>query len=88
MFATIQHLIQQEAGLAIPAAHVTPHANLYDLGLTSFGAVCLLVAVERAFRVEFPRESLKRDTMATILAIAKAVQALQPAATAQARLAA
>jgi acyl carrier protein len=78
MFATIQNLIDQQAKLAIPAANLTPRANLYDLGLTSFDAIRLLVAIEREFKVEFPRESLKRDTMASIDAIANAVTALLP----------
>ena len=30
MFATIQGLIDQEATLAIPAANLTPRANLYE----------------------------------------------------------
>jgi acyl carrier protein len=79
MFATIQSLIDQQARLAIPAANLTPRANLYDLGLTSFDAIRLLVAIEREFKVEFARESLKRDTMASIDAIANAVTALRPA---------
>lgn len=62
---------------AVPAAHLTPRANLYDLGLTSFDAIRLLVAVERAFRVELPREALRRETMATMEAIARTVEALR-----------
>lgn len=74
MFATIRHLIDQETKLAIPAANLTPRANLYGLGLTSFDAVCLLVAVERAFKIEFQREMLKRESAASIETIAKAVR--------------
>lgn len=80
MFATIQRLIDCEASLVVPAANLTPRANLYDLGLTSFDAIRLLVAVERAFKVEFPRETLRRDAMASIESIAKAVRAAQRAA--------
>lgn len=79
MFATIQRLIQQEVSLALPAARLTPRANLYGLGLTSFDAIRLLVAVERAFGVELPRQTLKRETMATIEAIATAVRAARQA---------
>jgi acyl carrier protein len=79
MLATIQSLIDQQANIAIPVANLTPRANLYDLGLTSFDAIRLLVAIEREFKVEFARESLKRDTMASIDAIANAVTALLPA---------
>ncbi|WP_036286169.1 acyl carrier protein [Methylocystis sp. ATCC 49242] len=88
MFATIQRLIDQEAKLAIPAANLMPRANLYDLGLTSFDAVRLLVAVERAFKVEFPREMLNRRSMASIDAIAKAVLAMEQPRAAEMRMAA
>lgn len=79
MFATIQRLIDQETRLAIPAANLTPRANLYDLGLTSFDAIRLLVAIEREFKVEFPRETLKRDSMGSIETIARALQDALPA---------
>ncbi len=76
MFATIQRLIEQETRLAAPAGRLTPEADLYQLGLTSFDAVRLLVAVEREFRVEFPREALNRKAMASIEAIAVSVLTL------------
>jgi acyl carrier protein len=79
MFAIIQRLIEKEAKLAVPAAHVTPRANLYELGLTSFDAIRLLVAIERTFKVEMARDALRRDTMASIESIAKAIQAATPA---------
>ena len=79
MFATIQRLIDQEAKLVIPAANLTPRANLYDLGLTSFDAIRVLVAVERAFKIEFPREMLNRESASSIEAIAKAAQAMRQA---------
>ncbi|WP_363349300.1 phosphopantetheine-binding protein [Methylocystis echinoides] len=78
MIAAIQRLIQQEAKLVLPAAQLTPRANLYALGLSSFDAIRLLVALERTFKVELPRETLKRETMATIDAIATAIRAARP----------
>jgi acyl carrier protein len=78
VFATIQRVIDQEAKLAIPAANLTPRADLYALGLTSFDAIRLLVAIERAFKVEFPREALKRETVASIESIAMALEAALP----------
>ena len=59
------------------AANLTPRANLYNLGLTSFDAIRVLVAVERAFKIEFQREMLNREFPASIETIAKAVQAIQ-----------
>ncbi len=79
MFATIQTIIDRETHLAIPAAHITPRANLYALGLTSFDAIRLILAIERTFKVELPREMLKRETVASIEAVADAIQSAQPA---------
>ncbi|MCC3247078.1 phosphopantetheine-binding protein [Methylocystis sp. WRRC1] len=74
MFETIRRLIDREARLAIPASDLTPRANLYELGLTPYTAIRLLLAVEREFGVEFPRESLNRAAMASIEAIARCVR--------------
>lgn len=79
MFNAIQTIIDHEVTLAIPAAHLTQRADLYALGLTSFDAIRLLVAIERAFNVELPREMLKRETAASIASIAAAIQAATPA---------
>jgi len=74
MFETIRRLIDREARLAIPASDLTPRANLYELGLTPYTAIRLLLAVEREFGVEFPRESLNRAAMASIESIARCVR--------------
>ncbi|KAF2989069.1 phosphopantetheine-binding protein [Methylocystis sp. MJC1] len=77
MIATIRRIIEQETKLAVPAARLTPHANLYDLGLTPFGAVLVLVAIEREFKIELPRVLLKRETAASIASIALAIESLR-----------
>ncbi|WP_424362637.1 phosphopantetheine-binding protein [Methylocystis parvus] len=74
MFATIQRLIEQET--RIDAQPLSPEANLYELGMTSFDAVRLLMAVEREYKVMFPREALNRKTLSSIEAIATSVLAL------------
>jgi len=79
MLTVIRSLIDREAALVLPAAEITPRADLYGLGLTSFAAVRLLLAVERAFQVELPREMLKRETARSIESIVVALQASQPA---------
>jgi acyl carrier protein len=78
MLAKIQRLIEQETSLHVPAMRLTPRANLYDLGLTAFDAVRLLVAIERAFKIKFPCEMLKRQSATSIEAIVKALCAVQP----------
>ncbi|MBL1257048.1 phosphopantetheine-binding protein [Methylocystis sp. Sn-Cys] len=77
MFAAIRRIIERETKLAVPAARLTPHANLYDLGLTPFGAVLVLVAIEREFKIEFTRALLTRETAASMASIAHAIDSLQ-----------
>ncbi|QGM96136.1 acyl carrier protein [Methylocystis parvus] len=73
MFAIIRRVIDQEARLAVPAADLTPGADLYKLGLTPYSAVRILLALEREFEVELPRGLLKRETMQSIDAVARAL---------------
>jgi acyl carrier protein len=74
MFAIIQRVIDREARLVIPAADLTPGADLYKLGLTPYSAVRVLLALEREFGVELPRRELKRETMQSIEAVARALR--------------
>jgi acyl carrier protein len=77
MFETIQSLIDQEGQICVPARHLTPRANLYELGMTPYTAIRLLLAIERDFRIEFPRDSLNRQTMATMENIVRVIRAAQ-----------
>jgi acyl carrier protein len=78
MIAAIQRLIDHEAELDLPASQLTPRADLFALGLTSFDAVRLLVAIERAFKIEFPPAMLKCETVRSIESIALALRVAQP----------
>jgi acyl carrier protein len=73
MLAVIQQIVDREARLRVPAAELTPQADLYALGLTPYSAVRLLLAIERELEVELPRAALKRETMGSIAAIAEAL---------------
>ncbi len=77
MLATIQCLIDRDAKLQVAAADLTPHTDLYALGLTPYSAVRLLLTLEREFEVEFPRKLLERETMRSIDAIMKALHKAQ-----------
>jgi acyl carrier protein len=74
MFEIIKRLIAREAKLAVPVSDLTPRADLYELGLTPYTAIRLLLAVEREFGVELPRKSLNRAAMASIESIALCVR--------------
>ncbi|MGJ0392955.1 MAG: phosphopantetheine-binding protein [Methylocystis sp.] len=84
MRAIINEIIDREARLHIPAADLTPNADLFALGLTPYSAVRLMLALEREFRVEFAREALKRETVRSLAAIECALRLAKPAASAAA----
>ncbi len=76
MFATIQRLIGEETSLGVRAAQLTPSADLYACGMTSFDAARLMIAIEREFKVAFPLSAMRRDTMSSIVSISVAVLSL------------
>lgn len=58
----------------VDATELDPEANLYDLGLTSHGTVTLMLELEDAFAVEFPDETLTKDTFSSLSRIANALK--------------
>jgi acyl carrier protein len=78
MIETIKTLIDANANLTIPARDLAPADDLYQFGLTPYGAVRLLLSVENAFDVEFPRRLLNKNSMASIEAIGNCLLQLLP----------
>lgn len=76
----IRDILDQFAKLKMPAASLTPEADLYDAGLTSFASVQLMLALEEAFDVEFPETMLNRKTFSSIAAINEAIGEISRAA--------
>ncbi|MBK1656924.1 acyl carrier protein [Paracraurococcus ruber] len=72
--------------LSARAATLRDDSNLYDAGLSSFGAAELMIELEAAFGIEFPRRMLSRDTFGSIDAIAAAIAELRAAAPADAAM--
>lgn len=52
-------------------------SSLYDAGLSSYGTVNLMLALETEFDVQFPDALLTRKTFETITSISGVVEALQ-----------
>lgn len=77
MFEILQRLIDKEAKLRVSADCLTARADLYELGLTPYTAIRLLLAVEREFKVEFPRRHLNRATMQSIESIIACLRAIK-----------
>jgi hypothetical protein len=62
--------------------------NLYEVGPTTFDAIYLIVAVERAFKVEFTRQTPKQETLASVEVFTKTVRAMRRVSAIEVRRAA
>lgn len=76
MVAQIRELIGNHKILPVPVATIRDEDDLYELGMSSFASVQLMLALEEAFDIEFPESMLNRKTFATIAAIDRSVSEL------------
>lgn len=60
----------------VPVDSLSDEDNLFDAGMTSFGSVQLMLAVEEEFDIEFPNSLLTRKTFATLGGLISAVDQL------------
>ncbi|MGN6551249.1 MAG: acyl carrier protein [Pararhizobium sp.] len=82
MIQEIRDLLAASTILPCDVATLADEASLYDAGLTSFGSVQMMLAIEERFDVEFPEEMLTRRTFGSIGSIAAAVATLTAQAAA------
>lgn len=69
-------LIDEMKLITVPAASLVPEQDLYELGLTSFGSVQLMLALEDRFGVEFADTMMNRKTFQTLSSIENALSTL------------
>ena len=74
---TIRRLIDEKGNLATPARDLALGADLFRVGLTPFTAIQLMLALEKEFGVEFPKQMLNRRCMSSINAIRSCICELQ-----------
>ena len=60
----------------VPLDGLAEQDNLFDAGMTSFGSVQLMMAIEEEFDIEFPNSLLTRKTFATLDGLNAAVEQL------------
>jgi acyl carrier protein len=60
----------------VPLDGLSDEDNLFDAGMTSFGSVQLMLAIEEEFDIEFPNSLLTRKTFATLGGLISAVDQL------------
>lgn len=73
---TIQRVLADHGKMAVDPAAVDADADLYELGLTSHASVNVMLALEDEFDIEFPDETLKKSTFASINNIEAVVTSL------------
>ncbi len=76
MATQIRELIGNHKILPVSMERVRDEDDLYELGMTSFASVQLMLALEEAFDIEFPERMLNRKTFASISAIDRSVSEL------------
>lgn len=72
----IRELIGSHKIIPVPVDRVGDDDDLYDLGMTSFASVQLMLALEEAFDIEFPESMLNRKTFQSIGSIDRSVSEL------------
>ncbi|PWB84633.1 MAG: acyl carrier protein [Methylocystaceae bacterium] len=80
MLETVRRLIDEKANLSLRACDLAPDGDLYRAGLTPFAAIQLMLAIEKEFEVEFPRQMLNRQSMSSISRIVFCIRELQEGA--------
>ena len=76
MHEQIRKVLEAHGRLTIDSTIVDAGADLYELGLTSHASVDVMLALEDEFGVEFPDETLKKSTFASIDSIERVVASL------------
>ena len=82
MHSEIREIIARTVELPGGIAGLSDTADLYEAGMTSFGSVQLMLALEEAFDIEFPERMLNRRSFATMDSISACIAELRPQALA------
>ncbi len=76
MKSRIRDILKTTARLPVDVASLADDADLYNAGLTSFGTVELMMALEETFAVEFPDKMMNRRNFGSVAAIENAIQSI------------
>jgi acyl carrier protein len=72
----ISEIIARTVELPGGVGGLSETSDLYEAGMTSFGSVQLMLALEEAFDVEFPERMLNRRLFSSIATIRAALEEL------------
>ncbi|QCI63688.1 acyl carrier protein [Phreatobacter stygius] len=76
MTTEIRSIIARTVELPAGVDSLTDTSDLYEAGMTSFGSVQLMLALEEAFDVEFPERMLNRKLFSSVTSISAALNEL------------
>lgn len=76
MKAKIREIIARTVELPGGMDGIGDTSDLYEAGMTSFGSVQLMLALEEAFDIEFPERMLNRRLFSSVSTIAAALDEL------------
>jgi hypothetical protein len=77
MIELIRKKIDAKGLLPVAARTLAPNANLYQAGLSPFVAIQLMLALEEACGVEFPRQMLRRQSFSSLNSIAACLERVE-----------
>jgi acyl carrier protein len=77
MIELVRQIIDEHGRLPTPARTLSTNADLYEIGLTSFAAVQVMLALEEALGLQFPERMLRRQSFATIGSIVSCLRQLE-----------
>ncbi len=72
----IREIVELFGNLSVDMVDLDDADDLFHAGMSSFGNISVMLALEDAFDVEFPEPMLRRDTFETVATIRRAVLAL------------
>ncbi len=72
----VRRIVGDHGKLSVDTSRISDDADLYELGLTSFATVQLMLALEEEFDVEIPDRLLNRRTFQSVGAMTDAIGSL------------
>ena len=73
--AVVREALATEGGLGEAARQLDREADLFDAGLTSLGAVAVVVALEARYRFRFDLDTLFLDALASVAGLCRLIEA-------------
>ena len=77
MIDLIREIIDAKGHLPVAARTIDPNANLYEAGLSPFAAIQVMLALENACGVEFPKQTLCQRSFSSLNSIAACLRRVE-----------